>query len=193
MTSHSDEITAPWIYTYSGQKVNLLEPDPNTIRVEDIAHALANIGRWGGHTSFYWSVAQHSVLVSRYCDPKDAKAGLFHDAAEAYLGDICRPLKRSPVFREYREVYRQMERIILFKFCGVTELPESVIEADERILATEMRLLMRRWEAGHAEDAWLGSGEPLDITIEPENPMQSRQGFLQRYWRLAALNEGYSV
>lgn len=192
MTSPS-EVVDPWIYTYSGAQVDLFDPDPATIRLNDIAHSLSNIGRWGGHTTFYWSVAQHSVLVSMYCEDKDAMAGLFHDAAEAYLGDICRPLKRSPFFRDYRLVYRNMERVIMEKFTGSPEIPESVLIADERILATEAQLLMNR-TAMDSRKEWLCDGDPIENAfIHPVQPEVARQGFLQRYWRLVAINDNYSV
>lgn len=184
------EVNRPWIYTYSGRKVDLFDPDPDTITLVDIAHSLSCIGRWGGHTTFYWSVAQHSIMVSKYCDAEDAMAGLFHDAAEAYFGDVARPLKRSPAFREYRLYYNQLETIILEKFCGVSNLPISVREADEKVLATEAVFLMRRSAGDIGSEEWLCDADPLDLKLQPASPEHAEQGFLLRYYRLAALNTG---
>ena len=82
-----------WIETYTGKKVYPLRPDEETLCVEDIAHALALTCRFGGHCSEFYSVAQHSCLVSDLCPDGLKLAGLMHDAAEAYLGDVVSPIK----------------------------------------------------------------------------------------------------
>ena len=86
------------IETYTGRFVDTQQPDPSTICVEDIAHALSQTCRYGGHCGKYFSVAEHSVFVSRRLEQKGHSAswqlaGLHHDDAEAYLGDIPRPMK----------------------------------------------------------------------------------------------------
>ena len=82
-----------WIETYSGKQFYLDGTDTDSIVIEDIAHALANLCRYNGHTNRFYSVAEHSVLVS-YAVPKEyALWGLMHDASEAYLSDIPRPFK----------------------------------------------------------------------------------------------------
>lgn len=80
------------ILTYTGQAVQLDDPQVESIRIEDIAHALSQINRYTGHTKTPYSVAQHSLLMSclDICDPLVA---LLHDAAEAYIGDVATPLK----------------------------------------------------------------------------------------------------
>lgn len=84
--------------TFSGQEIDLSDPDPAAIRIEDIAIALSRIPRWLGHTplcALPYSVAQHSIHVSKMCEvngPTAALIGLMHDAHEAYLGDLTRPL-----------------------------------------------------------------------------------------------------
>ena len=89
-----------WIETYTGKKVYPLEPDEKTLCVEDIAHALALTCRFGGHCSEFYSVAQHSCLVSDLCPGELKLAGLMHDAAEAYLGDVVSPIKPACYFEE---------------------------------------------------------------------------------------------
>ena len=93
----------PYLQTVSGRFVNPFDPDPEQIDIDDIARALANVCRFGGHTRHFYSVAQHSVIVSRLVeerggDIEDTFAALMHDASEAYLGDMPHPIKhRSPL------------------------------------------------------------------------------------------------
>lgn len=85
-------MTPYWIQTYTGRAFDLNDPQPQQVSIEDIAHALSLICRFTGHCGKFYSVAEHSVLVSRYCQwPTE---GLMHDAAEAYVGDVSNPLKR---------------------------------------------------------------------------------------------------
>lgn len=81
------------IITQSGRFVDLLDPQPESIHIEDIAYSLARQIRFAGHSPG-WNVALHSLWVSRNCSPDYALEGLLHDASEAYLGDVSRPLKR---------------------------------------------------------------------------------------------------
>lgn len=84
-----------WATTYTGNRVDLLDPSPQQISIEDIAHALAYLPRFTGHTSEFYSVAQHCVLVSRLCPPELRLKGLLHDAHEAYISDWSTPLKQA--------------------------------------------------------------------------------------------------
>ena len=86
---------APWILTHSGRKFCPLDPNPNDVCIEDIAHALARTCRFGGHAELSYSVAQHSVLVSHICRKRDSLWGLMHDAAKALsgFGDVAKPVK----------------------------------------------------------------------------------------------------
>ena len=79
--------------TYTGNMFYSLDPRPEEICLEDIAHGLAHQCRFNGMTSAFYSIAQHSVFVSHLADSEWALSGLLHDAAEAYLGDIIAPLK----------------------------------------------------------------------------------------------------
>ena len=91
------------LHTFSGQGFDPLNPCTKDVRLEDIAHALAQTCRFGGHTPRHYSVAQHAVFVALLVlkvsrRPDWALLALHHDSAEAYLGDIPRPIKRGVVF-----------------------------------------------------------------------------------------------
>jgi len=82
-----------WLFTYSGLKLDLLNPQPAMISIGDIAHSLSLQCRFNGHVNYHYSVAQHCVLMSQWDLPGDPLYRLLHDAAEAYLGDIITPIK----------------------------------------------------------------------------------------------------
>lgn len=169
-----------WLQTYSGRAIFPEAPDPRQIEIEDIAHALANVCRFGGHCREFYSVAQHSVLVSgltKNCP----LLGLLHDAAEAYLGDVVRPLKRLlPAFSEFE---RSVFAAIAARFELDTEigprLRSELAEADNILLATEARDLMAAPPL-----PWQPLPPPLEQRIEPWPPAVARREFLARFEEL---------
>lgn len=132
-----------YIQTASGGKFWPLDPRTDEIYLTDIAESLSNICRYNGHCRHFYSVAQHSVLVSMMVPPEDAKWGLMHDAAEAYVGDVVYPLKR--IFG-FADAHVQTEEKILEhvaeRFGLVPHMPASVKEVDALICGFEMRILM---------------------------------------------------
>ena len=146
-----------WIQTASGRQFWPLDPRPEDLDLGDIAHALSNLCRFGGHCREFYSVAQHSIHVSCEVQPRALKAaGLMHDATEAYLIDLPRPIKDA--LPEYRVAEDRLWRVIAKRYGLPEVLPEEVKEADERMLATEQRDLMaappREWEFGHEPYDW---------------------------------------
>lgn len=131
--------------TASGLTFYPLDPRPEEILIEDIAHHLARICRWGGAVERYYSVAEHSVLLAEHFvnsgDIDLARWALLHDAAEAYLGDVVRPLK--PYFAEFKTFESQLERMIWQRFGLVGDLPAEVHAADTAILGDERRQLFK--------------------------------------------------
>ena len=141
MTNGFDK-DAAWIQTHSGRRFNPIKPNPDAIVIQDIAHALSMQCRFSGHCKDFYSVAQHSVLVSYICDSQDALWGLMHDASEAYLVDVPRPLKRSGKFQAYLDFEEVMTQAICRRFGLPFKEPPSVKRADTILLATEARDLM---------------------------------------------------
>ena len=136
------------IATYTGRLVDPFNLQPEDVCIEDIAHALANTCRFSGHTREFYSVAQHSVLVAQHCADEDKMAGLLHDAAEAYMGDVCSTIKRCTRLRinydtrTYIEMENKALAVILSKFDdGRVYLPAIIRGIDQRMLATEFRYL----------------------------------------------------
>ena len=172
------------ICTYTGRIIRPLDPDPEQIDILDIAHALSNQCRYTGHTSRYYSVAQHSVLVSEITDYDDALWGLLHDGTEAYISDIARPVKNAEGFGViYREAEEKLTAAVAVRFNlpydGV--LPKSVKWADDVLLYTEMRDLM----PGIIREAIPKNAEYLDMNLnECWSPQESKWRFLKRYKEL---------
>lgn len=124
-----------WLQTFTGRRVDLFAPLPEQIDIEDIAHALAHECRYAGHVREFYSVAQHSVIVSDLCETEDALWGLLHDASEAYLGDVVKPLKVTGAFAEYRKLEARMQAAICCRFGLPMEEPPRVMEIDKALVA----------------------------------------------------------
>ena len=140
--------------TASGIMFYPLAPRVEDVRIEDIAHHLAAVNRYGGATVFPFSVAQHSVIVSRMMEDGNllvsaklaatrALYGLLHDGSEFLLGDVCRPLKRQPIFAAYREAEARLQAVIYDAF-GLDPRgePDDLKTVDRRVLRSEQAALM---------------------------------------------------
>ena len=169
-----------WIQTYSGMEFYPLAPEGSPITILDIAHALALTCRFGGHCTSFYSVAQHSVLVSESVPDEHALTALLHDAAEAYLVDIPKPIKRGiPEWSTFED--RVQSRILARYDCPALPLDPSIKLADLRALATERRDLMAD---GPVWGSWIQSVEPFESRIDPWSPERSERQFLDRFFEL---------
>lgn len=167
----ADALSQTWIRTASGKVFDLVDPTPEMFDIEDIAHALSHICRFTGHTRHFYSVAQHSVAVSMLTDSLE---GLLHDATEAYIGDVSRPLKRLPDMWGYKAVETRLYGA-LARWAGIPEDQSPGVKvADNTLLATEMRDLM-------VGSNWLHLPEPLKPHIRPWPSVEAYSRFLQRY------------
>lgn len=152
------------IRTFSGQTVNILDPDPATININDIAHALSNQCRFSGHTSHFYSVAEHSVLVAKAVPFSEALAGLLHDASEAYLVDIPTPVK--VLLPEYFKLEYRLMEVIAAKFGFAYPLSKNVEHEDKWMLQQEWEKLI----------------EGSDLTTM--KPIDAKSRFLESYYNI---------
>lgn len=171
-------MTSGSIVTYSGATIEPLHPDAERIHIEDIAHALGNLCRFTGHVRNFYSVAQHSVIASEIVPPEHALAGLLHDASEAYLADISRPVKMQAEFGDtYKRYEARLEAVIALRFGLDWPWHESVKRADEILLRTEQRDLM-------PDVLRFPGDEYLDGTIKTWSPSRAKQQFMLRFRHL---------
>jgi hypothetical protein len=132
--------TPDCIRTYTGIYMNVFEPTLDMICIEDIAHSLSMQCRFAGHLNYFYSIAQHSIMVARYVSKENKLAALLHDASEAYLLDIPRPIKvRMP---EYKAIEDNLMKKIAEKFDFEYPLCLEIKEADDRELKYEWETLM---------------------------------------------------
>lgn len=137
-----DHYAKGWINTFTGRQFHPLEPRPEDVDPLDIAHALSLQTRYTGHCPEPYSVAQHSVLVSIHCNPRDALWGLLHDASEAYICDLSRPAKealRKAGITFYDEIEARIMQAVADRFGLAMPIPPSVKAADELLLTTEAK------------------------------------------------------
>lgn len=135
------------IFTFSGIFIRPLAPDPKAIRIEDIAHALANQCRWTGHVARFYSVAEHSLGVASLVPEPLRLNALLHDASEAYLADLARPIKKAQGLGEvYLQVEEKLEAAIAERFeIDTAPLDHAEVKyADEQMLWAEAKLLLPR-------------------------------------------------
>lgn len=184
--------TTDWIQTYSGRQFWPLEPRAEEVEIADIAHALSNMCRFTGHVKEFYSVAQHSVLVARIVPDELKLWALLHDASEAYIHDLPRPLKRSSPFGD---LYKQHETRLMDVVCerfglpiggghrwdSHSGMPYVVKEADNILLMTEQRDLM-----GRQVKPWADQAQPLPETIRGWSPKSAKQLFLSAFVRYSA-------
>lgn len=149
-----------WLQTHTGGKFDLLDPSASPMRLQDIAWALSHTNRFGGHAGHY-TVAQHSVLVALHVPEKLRAHALLHDAHEAYVGDVIRPVREALKARgdhAFERLCQELQILIEFHF-GLRYLTEGerqiITHADLAALATERRDLMGgQLDWGPLPDPW---------------------------------------
>lgn len=172
-TTHND-----CIETFTGIYIRPFDPDPDKFDIRDIAHALANKCRYTGHVARFFSVAEHSVLMALHFmnigEYELAYDALMHDASEAYLPDVARPMKRH--VPELMKIEDRMQRRLAERFGFRWPFHKEIHEADRACCMAEARVLMRSGGEG-----WQLRCEPLDVEIDCLTPEQAEEAFLAMY------------
>lgn len=172
------EIDAPrngdWIQTFTGRQFWPLDPKPGDIDIRDVAHALSNMCRYAGHCRKFYSVAEHSVLVSGYLPEQFKLWGLLHDASEAYLVDIPRPVK--PYLTGYLPAEEKLMAAVCEQFGLDPEMPAIVKDADNRILLDE-----KQQNTTRTNHQWTLHGEPLGVTLHCWAPERAEREFISAF------------
>lgn len=166
-----------WMQTATGKQFFPLDPRPEDIDIVDIALALSKICRYGGHCRQFYSVAEHCVLIARYLRKtgapiKTQRAGLMHDASEAYLADIIRPIK--PFLDNYLPIEDRLMHVVADRFDFEWPVPASVKACDVAILHDEM---LQNMAPPPAQWKQIESG-PLGVTLEFWSPERAFAEFV---------------
>jgi len=188
-----------WMETDSGRKFDFADMDQEAIDIGDIATSLSTMCRYNGHVTNFYSVAKHSMLVAILLvngDPaatmsavgrRFVRTALLHDAAEAYVGDMIRPLEQ--VLPAYTLIKKQVELLVAQRFDTIYPLPPAIKEIDTRLVANE-----REFYLATDHNVWPGIGDRLDAVDKIKAPYAfqrdevpggySRQLFLEMFFDL---------
>ncbi len=185
-----------WQRMLSGRRLNLLDPSPLDIEIEDIAHGLSRVARWNGQTSGEWAfnVAQHSILVEtlagRFRKTASAQwfmAALLHDAAEYVIGDLISPFKAA-VGLDYKAFEARLLGAIHIRAGIPARMPESavkLIKRADRAAAYLEATQLAGFEAAEAR-RFFGSSRGLDgLVLETASPGTAKTAFLARFEALS--------
>jgi hypothetical protein len=176
-----------WFTTATGRRLYVLDPDPEQVVIEDIAHALSHICRWGGHVLTFYSVAEHCLRASSIVPRGHALHALLHDATEAYLGDVITPLKRT--LPDYKDLEHRWWLAIASAFCVAKQMPESVKIADTMMLELERRdLVSHGYYSGDVfmeqKFEWEPPVPPVGPKIVPLTSAEAKRLYLLRFYAL---------
>jgi len=165
--------------TFSGGHYWPIDPRPEDVHIEDIAHHLSLLCRYTGAVKRFYSVAEHSWHMSFLVPREHQFAALLHDATEAYVGDVGRPLKRH--LDNYQDIERLNWLAIATRFSLPKDLDPCIKKMDGLICLAEQRQMCTRWDDGHDASQHGIVGAPPDVKIEGWMPPVAEALFLQRY------------
>lgn len=174
-----------WMQTSLGIRFPLEYPCFTRITIGDLASALSKVCRFNGHTVGFYSVAEHSVIVSQNVPTEHRLWGLLHDAHEAYIGDIITPLKKVLFPRgerrdEFDALKKRYHSAVARRFGLYPDSPPPEVRAvDLRLLSDERAQVMTDMPESAAE--WGNTAEPLGVNIRMLTPLDAEREFIDRY------------
>lgn len=188
-----------WNECYTGTRFYTFDPQPEDVKIADIGHSLGLQCRYNGNCRRFYSVAEHCCLLSDYVRPRgwhnlegpwpgkwigefkyDALVALMHDAAEAYIGDLIRPVKHR--MQQFKELEALIEAVVFPSLGLPAEIPAWMRELDSRILCDERAQVMltdhNEWSTDELD--------PLGVRIRFWPPARAEFEFLRRFFELSA-------
>lgn len=186
--------TAPraWQRMLSGRRLDLLDPSPMDIEIEDIAHGLARVARWNGQTTgeHAFSVAQHSVVVEEICahiqpdlEPRWRLAALLHDASEYVIGDMISPFKAALGY-DYKLFEEKLETAIHIRFGLPAKTPVAIkklIKQADHACAFFEATQLAGFSMKEGLELFGAPPKGYDLHIDPLPPSQAQIRYVQRY------------
>ena len=181
-----------WQRMLSGRRLDLLDPSPMDIEIEDIAHGLARVARWNGQTTgeHAFSVAQHSVVVEEICahiqpdlEPRWRLAALLHDASEYVIGDMISPFKAA-LGMDYKKFEERLETAIHVRFGIPAKTPvpiKKLIKQADRACAFFEATQLAGFSHKEALEFFGAPPAGYELTIDPLPPAQAQSRYIQRY------------
>ena len=181
----------------SGRRLDLLDPSPLDVEIEDIAHGLARVARWNGQTTGpqAFSVAQHSVVVERFCTEMKPGwparwrlAALLHDAPEFVVGDMISPFK-SAIGESYRDIERRLQRAIHIRFGLPADLPDTVektIKRADRASAFFEAVQLAGFSDAEAREIFGAPRGISHLALASDAPEAAQAAYLERFAAIVA-------
>lgn len=187
-----------WQRMLSGRRLDLLDPSPLDVEIEDIAHGLARVARWNGQTTgpYAFSVAQHSLVVEELAgrlkpdlSARMRLAALLHDAPEYVVGDMISPFK-AVLGEDYKAVEKRLERAIHLRFSLPAELPRAIrklIKRADLVCAWMEAVQLAGFSREEADRFFVTPDSATQMTLHPLAPEDAQEAFLKRHHALDAL------
>jgi len=186
-----------WQRMLSGRRLDLLDPSPLDVEIEDIAHGLSRVARWNGQTTGHWafSVAQHSLLVEDICGQFKPDlplpwrlAALLHDAPEYVVGDLITPFK-SAVGPDYKTLEKRLLTAVLLRFRLPGELPKglaALIKRADRAAAFLEATQLAGFDPVEGRRLFGAAAPELVLDpLEPWPPEEAKRRFVARFVQLS--------
>lgn len=175
LDSGYNKLKQSYIRTYCGVDFTIFSPQPEMILIEDIAHSLSRLCRYGGHCNQFYSVARHSIITSYLVQPKFALEALMHDATEGYIGDCVTPLKKY--MPQFNEIENSLYKVIAQKYGLSYPMSEETKNADAAMIGYEWDFFMEKESNSELHDFYNKYFKSVDIE-------QTEEDFLTRFKEL---------
>lgn len=181
-----------WQRMLSGRRLDLMDPSPVDIEIEDIAHGLARVARWNGQTTgpYAFSVAQHSVVVEHLCavlepklDPQSRLMALLHDAPEYVIGDMISPFK-AVLGDGYKQIETRLAYAIHARFGLPAETPRALkrlIKKADNLCAFFEATQLAGFSDIEASKLFGAPPKGVELCLEPQNPDEAQAAMVERH------------